>query len=243
MEALYDNLIEYYDEIFPVELEQVSLIKELSKSLDYPRVLYIGSATGSFALALAKEGMDLTGIDQNAAMVQSACRRNPEPRTNARFFCMSMMEIGNSFPQESFDMVLCLANAIVHLDGLESVSAFLRQSRSLIRPGGALLVQFINYDRILNEGMNGLPTIETTRARFEREYRQRDDGRISFESSLFSSSGQLVFRERLALYPLRPLEFVELARSAGFSSVELYDDFTGSPLQGKTLGVLALAKI
>jgi len=250
METLYDNLLEYYDEIFPVDPDRVSFIEKTAKELAasalgedrQTRILDIGCATGSFALHLAKLGMDLTGIDLNAAMVQSACRRNPEPRTNARFFCMNMMEIESSFPKKRFDMVLCLGNTLVHLDGPDPITVFLRQSRALIREGGALVVQFVNYDRVINERLAGLPTIETSRARFEREYRQRDDGRLSFEATIYSSSGQAVFRDRVALYPLMPLEFVELARKAGFSKVELYDDFSGEPLHGNTLGVVAVAK-
>jgi 2-polyprenyl-3-methyl-5-hydroxy-6-metoxy-1,4-benzoquinol methylase len=192
-------------------------------------VLDVGCATGAFALALMRRGMDVTGVDLNAAMVQSACRRNPEPRTNARFFLMNMLEIGNTFAHGRFDMVLCLGNTLVHLDGPDQIRSFLRQARDLLRPGGAFVFQTVNYAKVLAEDLKRLPAIETSRARFEREYRQRDDGRISFEATIFSSSGQPVFKDRTALYPATPNELTALIGETGLKRLELFEDFSEIP--------------
>lgn len=249
MENLYDNLLEYYDELFPVETARVSFIEDLAhKTLTQKpdaearvKVLDVGCATGTFALALMRLGMDVTGIDLNSAMIQSACRRNPEPRTNARFFCMDMLEIGDTFACGRFDLCLCLGNTLVHLDSPKTIARFLKQVRHVLRPGGAFVFQVINYERVFAEDVTHLPTIESSRARFEREYRKRDDGRISFEATIFSSSGQPVFRDRVALYPATPVELVELVHQAGFDKVDLYDDFSGDTMRGNSLGVVGVA--
>ena len=249
METLYDNLLEYYDELFPVEPSRISFIQDLVNKSVKPeavgesrvKVLDVGCATGTFSLALMRLGMDVTGIDLNSAMIQSACRRNPEPRTNARFFCMDMLEIGETFAGGRFDLCLCLGNTLVHLDSPKTISRFLKQVRNVVRPGGVFVFQVINYERVLAEELTHLPTIESSRARFEREYRHRDDGRISFEGTIFSSSGQPVFRDRVALYPATPVELVELMRQAGFDTVDLYDDFSGDTMRGNSLGVVGVA--
>jgi SAM-dependent methyltransferase len=249
METLYDNLLEYYDELFPVEPSRVSFIEEVARKTLPPtadekyrvNVMDVGCATGTFALALMKQGMDVTGIDLNSAMIQSACRRNPEPRTNARFFCMNMLEIGEAFAGGRFDLCLCLGNTLVHLDSPKTITRFLKQVRYVLRPGGAFVFQVINYERVIAEELSHLPTIESSRARFEREYRRRDDGRISFEATIFSSSGQPVFRDRVALYPATPVELTELIHQAGFSKVDLYDDFSGDTMRGNSLAVVGVA--
>ncbi|MDR2078417.1 MAG: methyltransferase domain-containing protein, partial [Treponema sp.] len=90
----YDDLLEYYDELFPVEKKRIDFIESLAAlksggSESRPlRVLDIGCATGSTALHLARRGMDLVGIDCNETMIQSANRRTHDPKSNARFFCM-----------------------------------------------------------------------------------------------------------------------------------------------------------
>ena len=250
MDSLYDNLLEYYDEIFPVDDERLAFISDVAAKCgtaeadlqQLPKVLDAGCATGSFSLALMKRGMDVTGIDLNPSMIQSACRRNPEPRTNARFFRMDMLDIAKTFAAGHFDLVLCLGNTMVHLDGPDSILRFLKQARTVCRSGGAFICQVVNYERVLREGLTRLPTIETSRARFEREYRNRDDGRISFEATIFSSSGQAVFRDRTALYPATPMELRDLLKEAGFGAVELYDDFSGRKLSGDDLGVVLVAE-
>jgi len=249
METLYDNLLEYYDEIFPVDQERIAFMEELSRRIRpadadkgvRTKVLDVGCATGTFALALMKRGMDVTGIDLNSAMVQSACRRNPEPRTNARFFLMDMMEIGTAFPQGRFDIVLCLGNTLVHLEDPDRILAFLKQVREVLRPGGAFVFQTVNYGRILSEEIMRLPTIETTRARFEREYRRRDDGRLSFEATIFASNGQPVFKDRVALYPATATELSDLVREAGLKRLDLFEDFAGDTLKGSSIGLVGVA--
>ena len=249
METLYDNLLEYYDEIFPVEQERISFMEELARRVrpanadrNYrTTVLEVGCATGTFAIALMRRGMDVTGIDLNPSMIQSACRRNPEPRTNARFFCMNMMEAGNTFAHGRFDLALSLGNTLVHLEGPDQIRSFLRQARDLLRPGGAFVFQTVNYEKVLSEELMRLPPIETARARFEREYRRRDDGRLSFEATIFASNGQPVFRDRVALYPATPTELAGLVKEAGLKRLDLFEDFSGDTLRGSSLGVVGVA--
>ncbi|MFA6505146.1 MAG: class I SAM-dependent methyltransferase [Treponemataceae bacterium] len=249
MENLYDNLLEYYDEIFPVDQERIAFMEELARRIrpadadknQRTKVLDVGCATGSFALALMKKGMDVTGIDLNPSMIQSACRRNPEPRTNARFFLMNMMEVGSAFSHGRFDIIVCLGNTLVHLDGPAQILSFLKQARDLLRPGGALVFQTVNYAKVLSENITRLPTIETTRSRFEREYRQRDDGRISFEATIFASNGQAVFRDRVALYPATPTELTDLVKEAGLKRLDLFEDFAGDTLKGNSLGLVGVS--
>jgi len=249
VETLYDNLLEYYDELFPVDGERVTFLEELARRIrpasadgEYrTKVLDVGCATGTFDLALMRKGMDVTGIDSNSAMIQSACRRNPEPRTNARFFLMDMMEIGSAFAHGRFDIVVCLGNTLVHLESPERIAAFLAQAKDALRPGGAFVFQTVNYERILNENIMRLPTIESSRARFEREYRRRDDGRLSFEATIFGSNGQPVFRDRVALYPATPAELSDLVRQAGLNRLDLFEDFTGDTLKGTSIGLVGVA--
>lgn len=249
METLYDNLLEYYDEIFPVDQERITFMEELARRIrpanadkNYrATVLEIGCATGTFAITLMRRGMDVTGIDLNSAMIQSACRRNPEPRTNARFFCMNMLDIGGTFAHGRFDLALCLGNTLVHLDGPDQIRSFLRQARDLLRPGGAFVFQTVNYAKVLADDVMRLPAIETARARFEREYRRRDDGRLSFEATIFASNGQPVFRDRVALYPATPNELSDLVKEAGLKRLDLFEDFSGDTLKGGSLGVVGVA--
>lgn len=245
---MYDGLLEYYDEIFPLESERIAFVEALGgngpegggKS---PRILLdVGCATGVFGIAMARRGFDVTGIDVDSAMIQSACRRNGEPRSNARFFCMDMRSVAKNFPAGRFDIVTCFGNTLAHLEDGAAIGDFIGQIETLACPTGVFAFQLVNYDSVRERDLNALPTIETPRATFRREYRPMTDGRISFETTLISSSGQVVMKDSVPLYPVGQEELRSLLSAAGFSAVEFFASFDGSPLAGDSLGLVGVAR-
>lgn len=246
METLYDNLLEYYDELFPVEDKKIDFInKELYRywsSTGLPKVLDVGCATGSIDFALIKKNLLVTGIDNNISMIQSACRRNPEPKNKARFFCMDMLEAAKILAPASFKGVLCLGNTLVHLHNPEEIANFLRGARRLMESDGVLILQVVNYDKILADGIEELPSIETLRCTFVRNYSLLPDGHIKFNGTVYSSSNVAVFRDQVELYPLRSKELRDLLNEEGYRDIEFYSDFDGQPFDGASFGLVAVAR-
>lgn len=249
MHDLYNSLLEYYDELFPVDAERLDFLQEhihraaalYTAAPSTPKVLDIGCATGTGSIALMKRGFDVSGIDINTAMIQSACRRNPEPKTNARFFTMDMMEISNNFASQSFDAVLCLGNTLAHLKDFNQIKIFLEQVRELLKPGAVFIFQLVNYEKVLTEKLNGLPELKSPRARFVRNYLHCDDGYIRFETELYSSSEKVVYSDAVTLYPLLLKELEQLLKDLKFGAIEVYTDFDESAIDAESLGILGVA--
>jgi 2-polyprenyl-3-methyl-5-hydroxy-6-metoxy-1,4-benzoquinol methylase len=244
---LYSNLLEYYDELFPVETTRLDFIESTAayyqkeRNIDMPKILDLGCATGTTAIQLMRRGMDIVGIDNNAQMIQSASRRNPEPKTHARFFLMDMSEMGKYFPKTSFDVVLCLGNTLAHLDSIEKIETLIKTVNSILNPGGVFIFQLINYDMILSEQLDSLPTIETTRSSFIRNYTINNDKTITFDASVVSSKGQTVFEESISLYPIKSKELLTILNESGFNNEMFYNDFDKSPLESSSLSIVGTA--
>lgn len=248
MKSLYSSLLEYYDELFPVEKNRLDFVEAAAVKYQKAngaggtvKILDIGCATGTTALQLMRRGMDVTGIDNNDAMIQSANRRNPEPKTNARFFLMDMAGITEYFAPGAFDMILCLGNTLAHLDNLREIEAFIRSAGTLLRKGGIFIFQIINYDRVLSENIRELPPVETARSSFIRKYSRTKDGHILFEGTVLSSSGQPAFVETATLYPLTLKELTRILDSGGFTDEYFCSDFDGAPLEKSSLAVVGTA--
>ena len=242
---MYSSLLEYYDELFPVEKSRLDFIESIAaeykkeKGLTNPvKILDLGCATGMTSIQLMRRGMDLVGIDNNDQMIQSASRRNPEPKTNARFFLMDMTKIDTYFPKNSFDIVLCLGNTLVHLDGLEQIEQQIKSIHSVLKSGGVFIFQIINYDMVLKEHMVSLPVIETTRSSFVRKYSSTEDGYIQFDASVLSANGQTVFSSSVDLFPLSSKDLSGALNSSGFKNETYYSDFEKNPLTNSSLAIV-----
>jgi SAM-dependent methyltransferase len=244
---LYSSLLEYYDELFPVETTRLDFIESSiacyrkEQNIDMPKVLDLGCATGTTAIQLMRRGMDVVGIDSNTQMIQSAARRNPEPKTHCRFFLMDITESGKYLPKNSFDMVLCLGNTMVHLDAIDKIEELIKSVHSLLKPGGIFIFQLINYDMILSQRVESLPTIETTRSSFVRKYSNISEEHIDFDASVVSSKGQTVFEETVSLYPLTSKALLHALNNAGFNNENLYSDFDKSSLEKSSLAIVGTA--
>ncbi|AEF84223.1 putative methyltransferase type 11 [Treponema primitia ZAS-2] len=245
MKNRYEDLLEYYDELFPVEKKRMEFIEFLTKNLDPSRpfrVLDIGCATGTTALYLARQGMDLVGIDVNETMIQSANRRNREPKSNARFFCMDMRACRSYFPAASFDMILCLGNSLACLNSKGEIDSLFRQVRELLVQDGVFVFELLNYDRIVVGKSGEIPPKETVRVNLTQRYNTIPDGHIRLSTAVLSLNGYPVFSEDTLLYPVGSRELSSLLRNAPLSGEPFYRDFDKNPLSREAVTLVGTAR-
>ncbi len=243
---MYNVLLEYYDELFPVESSRLDFVEDLCEATEVDRsqcaILDIGCATGAFALSLARRGFNITGIDLDPGMIQSACRRNSGSLTNARFFTMDMRDVSSHFKHGGYSIITCLGNTLAHLGSSEEIVTFLGHLRDLLLPNGIFAFQLVNFDYLRAAGLNELPPIISPRARFERHYTPLEGGLLSFETTLYSSSDQKVMSNQVPLYPIGINEMKASLGAAGFGELELYADFSNAPFQSDSLGVVGATR-
>jgi SAM-dependent methyltransferase len=187
--------------------------------------------------------MDLVGIDANEGLIRSAIRRNHEPKSNARFFCMDMLSSASYFPVGSFDMVLCLEDNLASLNDLQVIRSFLGRIHGLLTDQGIFIFELINYDWVLDEYVEALPRITTVRASYIQKYLRRPGGQLCLNSSVLAANGYPVFSEEKPLYPISSGELGEALDAAGFAEKRFYSDFEGGPLTRSSMRLIGAAFI
>ncbi|MCP4310791.1 MAG: methyltransferase domain-containing protein [Bacteroidetes bacterium] len=239
--SFYDSISGYYREIFPLNPAQVPFVIG-----SFPRpaglsLLDVGCGTGDLALKLSSSFGRVTGIDLDSAMLKIARVSAPG---NTEFLNLNMLDLRMQFGDTAFNGVVCFGNTLVHLDGLKSITEFIQQARDLMNGDGKLLLQLINYDRILDQEVQALPTIETDNCRFQRDYHYNQKlHRIVFETSLtIVPTGQSI-RNKILLYPLRKEELHSILSSAGFTSISYYGNFKREPLEEGSIPMVVEASI
>jgi glycine/sarcosine N-methyltransferase len=240
MNAFYESIAEWYDFIFPADPVHVRFIGGRFKPPE-GKILDIGCGTGSLAVALGREGYDVTGIDLDSEMVRLA-RIKAEGLAGVRFSAGDMLDLVRPFGPDVFGCVVCFGNTLVHLNSMKDISSFLVQARTILKEGGRLMLQILNYDHVLDHGVRRLPLIENERIKFERAYAlDETSGFLKFRTALTVNDAERIIENEVALLPVRKTELDVVMHEAGFRDLEWYGDFSGNPLKETGLPLICTA--
>ncbi|MCY1633608.1 class I SAM-dependent methyltransferase [Marinifilum sp. D737] len=222
----YQSISKYYHYIFPLNKMQLDFIgKSHPQAKDQLSVLDIGCAIGDLSLELAKSYQTVTGIDLDKGMIDKAITKGKNYK-NLEFRLQNMLELDTAFGSNSFDIIACFGNTLVHLNSDEEVLQFFKNAKAVLKEDGKLLFQIINYDRIIDQMIDHLPTIENEVIKFERNYKYHSSlGKVDFETILSIKENNNSIQNCIALLALRKSKVEELLQKAGFSSILFYGNF------------------
>jgi glycine/sarcosine N-methyltransferase len=146
---LYDALAADYDRFvdWPGRLShELPFLTSLFQDHDVRRVLDAACGTGHHAIALASRGYQVVGADLSGAMIQRA-RENASAHGVEVSFVVAGLG-GFSALGETFDAAICLGNSLPHLLSAHAVAGALVDLAAVLRPGGLLIIQNRNFDRV-----------------------------------------------------------------------------------------------
>jgi len=162
-------------------------------------------------------------VDLDEALLPLAHRKAQQPPP----FLVQRGDIRDFACEGGLDALLCLGNTLPHLPDEASVRTFFRHAIQLLRPGGLLLVQVVNYDRVLDRGVWELPVLQAGTVQLHRDYQPLPDGRLLFRTRLEAPEGSTASEH--PLLPIRSTELEAAARAAGWSEIHLLGDWEGAP--------------
>lgn len=232
---MYATMAPVYDKLFPVSDAQVAFVT--GRLGPCSRVLDVGCGTGQLAAALVERGHTVTGVDLDAAMIERARARG----TSARFLVGNMTQLEDLVPAGVWDAVLCLGNSLVHLPDEHAIAQTLGSMTRLLRDGGQLMVQLLNYDRILDQAVRDLPPIDVDELCLQRWYTPAERGaRVVFHTRVTSRGGALLHDGQTTLIPMRRGELLDHLAGAGSSAVTTYGGFDASAWHPDALPLVAV---
>lgn len=233
--SFYQRLSAYYDEIFAVRPDELRFLAE--RLAGKKRLLDIGCGTGNKTVHFASPANSIVAVDLNPDMIARA--RKDNARGAIHYEVMDMLDVGARFAPSSFDGVLCLGNTLVHLDSPAAMGDFLHGAFTLLAPEGTLVLQILNYDRILDRKVETLPAIDTEHLLFTRRYVWKD-GALRFMTVLTVKESGETLKSDIPLYPLRRGELTGLLQHAGYTGLEYYGDFAGKPYDDDAFVTIAV---
>ena len=219
MSMFYTEIAKYYDYIFPTGKMQLQLITE-SAGRRPKDILDVACGSGGYSKSLSDMGYFVTAIDLDEKMVQSL--KEKDDKINARVLNMLNIDELN----QTFDLIFCIGNSLVHLNSLDEIRVFIQSCKKNLEYNGKLIMQIVNYDRILAKNIKELPTIknEEKDLTFERYYSYLvEEHRINFKTIL-TVDGKVLDND-VILFPIKSTELKEILEDVGFTNIEFYGSF------------------
>tara|TARA_R110001583_G_scaffold35585_1_gene118177 strand:- start:24492 stop:25217 length:726 start_codon:yes stop_codon:yes gene_type:complete len=227
--SFYQQISSYYHYIFKINVNQVDFIKLKIPESDC-KVLDIGCGIGTLSLELANYYKNVLGIDMDAEMIRAASKKNIDASKAIQFQQKSMLKLDAFIDKNSVEGIICFGNTLVHLNSLDEIADFLQQSKAVLKSNGKLLLQIVNYDKIIEKNIKQLPLIENDEILFERNYHySKSENKIDFNTRLTVKATQQIIENSIELLPLLKNELAILLKNAGFNNCNYYGNFNKEP--------------
>ncbi|SHK12037.1 class I SAM-dependent methyltransferase [Paramaledivibacter caminithermalis] len=220
--TFYEELSKYYDIVFPLgKLKLEFMIKSFK---DKKKILDLAAGTGNYSISLSKLGYNVIAVDLDGEMIKKIETKNRKEKTNVIAFKLDMKDI-DRLKDYKFDGIICIGNSLVHLDSAKEIKDVLGKMYSLLNQNGVVILQIVNYDRILRYDIKELPPIDRLEygVRFIRNYKLEGD-KILFKTKLIINNNR-TYDNCIKLYPLQSQALVNMLKEVGFKDIKLYGGF------------------
>lgn len=217
--SFYKKLSQYYDEIFPLgQAQSVFLEKSFEKN---SKILDLAAGTGTYTFYLNEKGYEVDAIELDHDMCNQFKAKLKDP------FELTVFEMDMRLIDEfcvKYDGIYCIGNSIVHLGSLEEIESMIQKTYDELNDNGTLVIQIVNYDRILDGHITELPTIKRPKSNleFERIYKL-EDNKVQFVGKLHVQDE--IFESVVPLITLRKDVLKSMLEKSGFKTIEIYGSF------------------
>ena len=251
--SFYATVARFYDAENADKTDDIDFYRELAQ--DYaPPILDVGCGSGRVVLPLAREGLEVHGIDNSAAMLERARAQIASQPDDYRTLTLHEGDVLTAdLPALKFGMVLMTYNMLMHFHQQEQQLALLRRLRDLTGDDGVLVLDLPNAGEMF-------ATPDSDAITLERTFIEPETGHMILQQAVSTLDRATQFMRVLWLYDeidgdgsvkrtaapvvfryFFPYEVQLLLRLSGFRVEQMYGDVDGSPFEDGCPRMVVLA--
>ncbi len=225
------NIVEYYDELYPVSEDQKKFFAESINMYQQPvKLLSIECGTGTFEHGLAVDGIDVTGLESSPELLASANRKRRTQLMSIRFFQMTPLEMGRFLGKGFYNIVTMLDGRILLTHDETLLKKLFYDCKQLLTEKGQLILSLPNMDKFSAVPMATLPDRKSIRTALYTQIWTDDKGNKSLQLNLQTGNGKMLpVMKDIPIYPLTAKEIQSFAMEAGFTQCNFYGGFDRQP--------------
>ena len=226
---IYDQFASIYQRGPYVRFSQglaESVLPEYLKDLGFEPtdLLDIACGEGSFAVAMSKQGYQVTGIDQSQRMIELAKERTRDEKEPVNFLVEDM----RSIPFESvFDLCTCFFDSLNYMLSVNDLLEAFQNAYGALRPGGFFIFDMNTIYGLAVDWMRAETYIQNEADDFMEIHRQSFDYEnqiATMEITIFKKRRRFWERidetHRERGYPIADIQF--LIAQTGFEIAGMY---------------------
>lgn len=227
----YDSLAPSYDRMtrFDERLrKELKHFKALVKKYRITTALDAGAGTGFHSVLLSKAGVKVTAVDLSPSMLTLARKNARLNKVKIKTVRSDFLSIGKNI-RMNFGAIFCLGNSLPHLSGRD-LGRTIKVFFDKLEPGGALILQILNYDRILDY-QEFLLNIRIAENRTTLRYYDKKKTHLIFNLLTIESGDgpkyPLMARKAVKHHPIRRKTLLGLVNKQGFVEVQTFGGIGG----------------
>lgn len=242
----------YYDHVYRRRRQDVAFYAEMAQ-LSGGDVLELGVGTGRVAMAIARGGQHVTGVDSmDEMLVQARAHVAKLPAEAAARVKLRRGDLRSMRLRARFDLVISPFNVFMHLYGRRDVERALATVRHHLRRGGHLVFDVLNPDPGVLARNPGRPyrckpitrPADGKRYAYSEAFDYNGLTQVQTVHMLFEDLQDAAHVDHVPLSHRQffPAELEALLHYNGFRVVERYGDFAFGPLRADSESQVIVAR-
>ena len=232
VEQFYNELSSDYDEMTRfhprLEKEEANLRRWVER-FHIRTVLDAACGTGLHAIVFARLGLRVTAADLSSKMLEKARENARQQNVQIRWVKAALQTLSHHI-QEQFQAIFCLGNSLPHLLTPQDLQNSLQSFYELLRPGGILVLQLLNYDKILKKKERIIGVRRQGDREFIRFYDFLEETlRFNILTIRWKNNTPELNLSSTILYPYRRKVLESALHLAGLGDLQFYGDMQFTP--------------
>ena len=223
--ASYDRLTNDVDYEATVAFYQEILKRE---GVSPRRAVDLACGTGSVAVLLARQGLDVVGVDQSEEMLTVAAQKAQDLAPAPQFVCQSLENLRLA---RGVDLAVCALDSLDYITNPEDCARAIARIYRALNPGGIFIFDVNTPEKLrAMDGQVFLDEDEDVYCVWRGEF-DEESNICSYGMDLFQRQGTMWRRsfEEHREYAYSWTQLTDYLRRAGFTDIQVYGDRTLRP--------------
>ena len=202
-----------------------------------------GCGTGFHSFLLTQLEVKVTAVDLSPGMITLLRRHARKLGLSVTTFVTRFDSLPKSL-DGSFDAVFSLGNTLAHSSSPDELQESLLSFGKVLRPGGIVFLQNLNYDRILGDREKVQSVKEAGGKTFVRYYDYDEKGVVFNILTIEKTADGILQNHRtVRLLPLLRRDLVKALEAAGFIGIRIFGGISMNDyIEGSSKDLVVLAQ-